>query len=61
MTISVGVAYRMVRMGPLELSIEPLLQVDLRSLDLRIDEQHVAEWSPMGLTMALPLGWIREP
>ena len=60
-TISVGVAYRMVRMGPLELSIEPLLQVDLRSLDLRIDEQHVAEWSPVGMTMAFSLGWIREP
>ena len=59
-TVSLGVAYNMARMGPLELSIEPLLQLDLRSIDLRIDEQHVADWSPLAVTTALSIGWIRE-
>ena len=58
-TVSLGGAYHLARMGPLELSIEPMLQLDLRSIDLRVDEQHVADWSPLAVTTALSIGWIR--
>ena len=59
-TISVGAVYSVFRMGPIELSIEPLLQLDLRPVDIRVDDQHVADWSPLAATTALSLGWIRE-